>query len=371
MRYWNGGAWTQHRYQSSNGFAPPDPGGSSAHRRQRPSPRLIRSPEDAELAAAEWMRFYGYADATRTPAGADGGLDVVATGAVAQVKDYGTSIGRPVLQQLQGAALGRDSLFFSRQGYTREAVAWAEQVGMALFRFDLQGEPEPINPLAIRIAAGRPACAVQPIRLQQIGWFVPTQTAERAAVAEVGSARVGRFSQRDRVEGIWQSWLPVHLIRYDITEPVGRRQILRQTTLNVALESVTGRIFAPPKRPDPPVQDYVVHSLMTALSAEMLVARISEDIARLSQLRQPAARSRMQSSLAARGLPAARIHSAQVSVAGTLLHPVYLGVLASPWGRRTVALDGVSGLMLTSLSEALTSGLTHLDSQLGAMTRIS
>jgi hypothetical protein len=57
---------------------------------------LIRNPADAESAAAAFMRRIGFADAKLTSSGSDGGIDVKATGAVAQVKMQWTPVGRPV-----------------------------------------------------------------------------------------------------------------------------------------------------------------------------------------------------------------------------------------------------------------------------------
>ena len=70
---------------------------------QSPS-RFCRTPEDFEEVAAEWLRFWGYVDARRTRSGPDGGADVVATGAVAQVKAWMTPIGSPHVQQLKDVA---------------------------------------------------------------------------------------------------------------------------------------------------------------------------------------------------------------------------------------------------------------------------
>lgn len=114
---------------------------------------LIRRPEDAEAAAAAWMRANGWPDAKTTGAGADGGLDVVASGAVAQVKAEMKPSGRPVVQALYGiAAHARATpLFFSLAGYTPEAVAWADDAGVALLSFDLQGDVEPVNRTAAQL----------------------------------------------------------------------------------------------------------------------------------------------------------------------------------------------------------------------------
>jgi uncharacterized protein (DUF2267 family) len=116
---------------------------------------LIRTAVDAEVAAAEFMRTIGFADAKRTPSGADGGIDVIAAGAVAQVKTHMKPIGRPDLQRLCGVAKGRTMLFFSLEGYTPEARKWGDLEGMALFRFDYQGEPSPNNRVAKALIAAR------------------------------------------------------------------------------------------------------------------------------------------------------------------------------------------------------------------------
>lgn len=115
-----------------------------------PDPVLIRSPQDAEEAAARWMRFWGWSDARTTPAGADEGIDVVARDAVAQVKAHMNPVGRPDVQNLFGVACAekKDALFFALSDFTPEARGWADKAGVGLFRFDLQGQPEPINPRA-------------------------------------------------------------------------------------------------------------------------------------------------------------------------------------------------------------------------------
>jgi hypothetical protein len=119
----------------------------------RPAPTLIRTYRDAETSAAAWMRWMGWGDAAVTQTGPDGGVDVIATRAVGQVKAHVNPIGRPEVQQLHGCAVAmkRDSAFFCLGGYTPQAVGWADSVEMPLFRFDLSGEPEPVNGTARRI----------------------------------------------------------------------------------------------------------------------------------------------------------------------------------------------------------------------------
>lgn len=121
-----------------------------------PSERLIRSPHDAELTAADWMRHWGFSDAAATPVGADEGIDVNSSDAVAQVKALMVPVGRPDLQNLAGVAAveGKKALFFALCGYTSQAISWAEKAEIALFRFDLQGRPEAVNALAASYLAG-------------------------------------------------------------------------------------------------------------------------------------------------------------------------------------------------------------------------
>lgn len=63
--------------------------------------------QDAEVLAAEHMRGIGFLDAHTTPPGVDGGIDVLAQRAVAQVKFHATPVGAPSVQQLAGIASAR------------------------------------------------------------------------------------------------------------------------------------------------------------------------------------------------------------------------------------------------------------------------
>lgn len=110
-------------------------------------PRFCGTPADFEIAAADWLRAWGYQHVSRTPTGPDGGADVIADGAVAQVKAWMIPIGRPDIQQLRGVAHdGRTAFFFSLTGYTPGAIAFANQSGVALFRFAAyDGSIEPSN----------------------------------------------------------------------------------------------------------------------------------------------------------------------------------------------------------------------------------
>lgn len=116
-----------------------------------PPPRMVRGHRDAELYAAEVLVGLGFEGARRTPDGADGGIDVVGPGVVAQVKMEALPTGRDRVQALAGIAAveGKRAVFFALAGYTKQATAWADRAGMALLTFAFDGSVEAVN------AAGR------------------------------------------------------------------------------------------------------------------------------------------------------------------------------------------------------------------------
>ena len=73
------------------------------------------------------MRQIGFADAKRTSSGADGGIDVIAAGAVAQVKTHMKRIpAAPTSKDLAELPKGRTTLFFSLEGlYTPKLASGA------------------------------------------------------------------------------------------------------------------------------------------------------------------------------------------------------------------------------------------------------
>jgi Holliday junction resolvasome RuvABC ATP-dependent DNA helicase subunit len=95
------------------------------------------------------MQRFGFPDAAVTPSGADGGVDVRARDAVAQVKARNTATPRPDVQQLHGiaSAEGKLGVFFSLNGYTPGAIEWAES-RVALFVLESTGNARPIGALA-------------------------------------------------------------------------------------------------------------------------------------------------------------------------------------------------------------------------------
>ena len=84
----------------------------------------------------------------------DGGIDICASGAVAQVKSvWSEPIGEPLMRDLFGAASNGHSakrrLFYaSHKGYTAQAAAYADGMRIALFTFTDQGVVTPVNDVA-------------------------------------------------------------------------------------------------------------------------------------------------------------------------------------------------------------------------------
>jgi len=110
--------------------------------------QYITTPHQAELNAADKMKSWGFTDAAATTGGADGGIDVRSSRALAQVKWKGGAAGRPEMQQLYGAR-GTDNkkalFFFAASSYSKAAVEYADEVGIGLFTYDPVGEMTAVN----------------------------------------------------------------------------------------------------------------------------------------------------------------------------------------------------------------------------------
>ncbi|MGA5115389.1 restriction endonuclease [Streptomyces pseudogriseolus] len=157
-------------------------------------PRLIRTWQDAELAAVDHMRGLGFADARVTGAGADGGIDVFARDAVAQVKHHSQPIGVGPVRELRGVADAHQHLlFYASGGYTAAARQFADERKVALYSLAESGHVTPLNGTATRLSA-RSAPAPAPGRTQASAWG-------RGAAAERASRRAAELdAQRQTVQ---------------------------------------------------------------------------------------------------------------------------------------------------------------------------
>jgi hypothetical protein len=118
-----------------------------------PPPRQVEDWAAAEANAVAWMKWLGHRDARPTKPGADGGIDVIAMGAFAQVKWYGKPVGPRPLRELAGARANRPGTlyFFVNNRYTPAALAYAEEVGMAAFVYSpADGMIAPVSSAARR-----------------------------------------------------------------------------------------------------------------------------------------------------------------------------------------------------------------------------
>ncbi|WP_455352272.1 hypothetical protein [Streptomyces sp. SYSU K217416] len=110
-------------------------------------PVTIRTGRDAVTAAALYLRWLGFRDVRQPERRPASGIDLRAPGLVAQV-DPST---RPAVLRdieclwLNGLTTSAVSVFFSLAGYTDEARARADDLGIPLFVMDLTGVPQPVN----------------------------------------------------------------------------------------------------------------------------------------------------------------------------------------------------------------------------------
>lgn len=153
------------------------------------------TPLEAEYVAAAIMRDHlGFEDARVTTASGDGGIDVVARQAVAQVKHWGSQVGRPAIQQLYGARgidHSKKMIFFCSGGYSRQAVAYADEVGVALFTFDAAGSFGAVNKSAQELGLAARRLAEKAKKKAEL------EEAERRAVIEAERAeRAAQHAKR-------------------------------------------------------------------------------------------------------------------------------------------------------------------------------
>lgn len=105
----------------------------------KPVFRPIYTPIEFEHFCSEWMVYLGFKEVRVSKASGDGGVDIFAKGAVAQVKFYNTPIGVSPVRELLGASLdfGAKPFFFSSMSYTQAAIEFADRNGVALLVVDI------------------------------------------------------------------------------------------------------------------------------------------------------------------------------------------------------------------------------------------
>jgi len=108
---------------------------SGSTRGAEPRIGFVKDSHDFEQFLAKWMRWAGWPEARAVPVGPDGGVDVKARGALGQAKYWDKPVGIEEIQRHMGVVYklkpeGR--IFLSKNGYTPQAVEFAEREGMVL-----------------------------------------------------------------------------------------------------------------------------------------------------------------------------------------------------------------------------------------------
>ncbi|MCX5403682.1 hypothetical protein OHA37_07265 [Streptomyces sp. NBC_00335] len=112
-------------------------------------PVTIRTARDAVVTAALYLRWLGFQD-VRQPDGRpipSTAVDLRAPGLVAQVDPTTAPAGLRAVEcvWLNGLTACATSVYFSLAGYTEDARARADDLGIPLFVMDLTGMPQPVN----------------------------------------------------------------------------------------------------------------------------------------------------------------------------------------------------------------------------------
>ncbi|MGW7609568.1 restriction endonuclease [Streptomyces sp. NPDC054766] len=142
-----------HRAWAGRASTPPRAGESAGSPKRGFRARIIRTWQDAELAAVDHMRNLGFTDAQVTGPGADGGVDVIAQDAIAQVKYHSQPIGVGPVRELRGVADPHHHLlFYASGGYTASARQFAGEKKVALFFIRELGHITPLNPAADQLS---------------------------------------------------------------------------------------------------------------------------------------------------------------------------------------------------------------------------
>lgn len=131
---------------ASSGSPTPDP----APPRRAFQPMTIRTARDAVTVAALYLRWLGYQDIRRADQRPPSGIGLAARGLLAQVDPTVRPASPRDVECLWLTAMTESALcvYFSLAGYTTEARARADALGVPLFVLDLTGTPQPVNSLA-------------------------------------------------------------------------------------------------------------------------------------------------------------------------------------------------------------------------------
>jgi hypothetical protein len=108
---------------------------SASSKSTMPKPLFDLNWDTFESYCRDWAKYLGYKDAEKTRSVKDGGIDIEGSRLVAQVKFQETPVGVKPIREIMGVnvRLRKDILFFSLNGFSRDAVEEANQSEVALF----------------------------------------------------------------------------------------------------------------------------------------------------------------------------------------------------------------------------------------------
>jgi len=274
-----------------------------------------------------------------------------------------TPIGRPDLQRLHGIAVAqrKQAVFFSLMHYTPQAIEWANEVGIALFRYDLQGDPDPVNRAAEKIMAAAPGIA--PSTVTSPIWMYPLRVPDQRVLKVIQKEAKPRFRGRETINWIKQVWLVCYSIQINHTM-LDRKQRVAQIERHILCDSFDGkRLALNDLGQTPTIADPETPVMPPRIEPADVQRQIIDLWNRYVTLTQAAARQRYASQLSAYAVdPQAKQIS--VSHSTTAIWPVYAALLSQGLYRRVITVDGVTGLRLPDLDRIFTSNLTYVADEL-------
>jgi hypothetical protein len=103
--------------------------------RAKPGRRMHMNAQEFEEYCVEWAVYLGYSNVSTTKFSQDGGIDVIADGMYAQCKFQELPVGVKPIRELNGVSQPerKKPVFFSINGYTKDALAEGEKYNMDLW----------------------------------------------------------------------------------------------------------------------------------------------------------------------------------------------------------------------------------------------
>lgn len=170
----------------------------------------ITTPREAEECAVWHLRELGFDDAQLTPVSADGGVDVRSSRILAEVKQLTAVVGRPLLQRLVGARGAQHHLalaFYSANGYSPPAAAYAEEMAIALFTYSVRGEVAAANGHARELECAAPwRAAPRRARTTRTARATPGTAASARATFAEARARAAEQTPAEAWGEVVEAW---------------------------------------------------------------------------------------------------------------------------------------------------------------------